>query len=107
MEDVPIDLPTVVIAEDETLLRYALERTLQRECKIVASVGNGEAAVQAVDEHQPDIALLDISMPVLNGLEAAQTITEAQPAVKSSSLPAIRTPPTSKKRFAVELKVTC
>ena len=82
MKDNPINPPTVVIADDDAIVRFALERTLERECKVMASVGDGEAAVQAVDEHQPDIALLDISMPVLNGLDTAQRITETKPTVK-------------------------
>ena len=48
----------------------------------LASDADGQAAVQAVDEHEPDIALLDISMPVLNGLEAVEKITRTKPAVK-------------------------
>ena len=74
--------PKVLIAEDDAILRYTLERTLDSECKVVASVADGQGAVQAAQEHEPDIALLDISMPVLNGLEAAEKITQTKPAVK-------------------------
>jgi DNA-binding NarL/FixJ family response regulator len=72
----------VLIAEDDAILRYSLERTLDPQYKVVASVSDGQAAVQAVEEHEPDIALLDISMPVMNGLEAAEKITQIKPAVK-------------------------
>ena len=79
----PMDAaPKVVIAEDEAILRYTLERTLDPQFRVVAAVGDGAAAVQAVEEHEPDIALLDISMPVLNGLEAAQRIIDKKPGVK-------------------------
>jgi DNA-binding NarL/FixJ family response regulator len=74
--------PKVVIADDEAIHRYTLERTLDRQFRVVAAVSDGLTAVQAVEEHEPDIALLDISMPVLNGLEAAQRIVEKKPAVK-------------------------
>lgn len=71
--------PKVLIAEDEAILRLTLERTLNSQFNVVAAVGDGAAAVQAVEEHEPDIALLDISMPVLNGLDAALKITESSP----------------------------
>jgi DNA-binding NarL/FixJ family response regulator len=74
--------PKVVIAEDDAILRYTLERTLEREVIVVAAVGDGAAAVQAVEDQEPEIVLLDVSMPVMNGLEAAQKITEITPAVK-------------------------
>ena len=74
--------PKVLIAEDDAILRYTLERTLNPQYKVVASVGDGLAAVDAVKQREPDIALLDISMPVLNGLEAAQQITHTKPTVK-------------------------
>ena len=74
--------PTVLIAEDEEIIRYVLEKTLGPEFKIIASVGNGEAAVRAAQEHEPEIALLDISLPVLNGFEAAEKIAQAKPDIK-------------------------
>jgi DNA-binding NarL/FixJ family response regulator len=77
-----MDAPAVLIAEDDDCIRYTLERILDPHYKVVASVGDGEAAVQAAEEHEPDIALVDISMPVLNGLEAAQKITQTKPTVK-------------------------
>jgi CheY-like chemotaxis protein len=72
----------VLIAEDDAIFRYTLERILEPQFRVVARVGDGAAAVQAVEEHEPDIALLDISMPVLDGLEAAQKITEITPTVR-------------------------
>jgi DNA-binding NarL/FixJ family response regulator len=72
----------VLIAEDDAILRYTLERTLEAEFRVVAAVGDGAAAVQAAGEHEPDVALLDISMPVLNGFEAAEKIAQVRPSVK-------------------------
>src|SRR3546814_1794665 len=66
--------PTCVIAEDEEILRSALESLLREawpELSIVASCDDGGSAVEAIAEHQPDVAFLDIRMPGLTGLEVA------------------------------------
>jgi DNA-binding LytR/AlgR family response regulator len=69
--------PTAILAEDEPLLRVQLREALREAwpaLDIVAEAANGAEAVQAVREHRPAIAFLDIEMPVLNGLEAARAI---------------------------------
>ncbi len=73
----------VIIAEDQTILRNAYLSTLEATEKItvVESVADGEAAVEAAQRLQPDVALLDIQMPKLNGLEAAKQIRAALPQV--------------------------
>ncbi len=75
-------MPTALIAEDEPLLAANLQAELQRlwpELKIVASVGHGEAAVQQALTLEPDLLFLDIRMPGMTGLEAAQAIAEDWP----------------------------
>lgn len=72
---------TFVIVEDDSIFRYVLERELSPKHKVVASVGDGAAGVDAVKEHCPDIVLLDISMPVMNGLDAARRIVKECPSV--------------------------
>ena len=69
-------MPTrVVIAEDEAIIRLDLKETLEEEgYVVVAETGRGDEAVQLVREHQPDIAILDIKMPGLDGLSAAREI---------------------------------
>jgi DNA-binding NarL/FixJ family response regulator len=75
--------PTVLIAEDEFLIREgSLEPLLRPHCTIVASVGDGREAVAAAAEHQPEVVLLDVSLPKLNGIEAARQILAAQPTCK-------------------------
>ena len=65
----------VVIAEDEAIIRLDLSETLQEEgYDVVAETGRGDEAVRLVREHQPDIAILDIKMPGLDGLAAAREI---------------------------------
>ncbi len=66
----------VVIAEDEAIIRLDLRETLEEEgYEVVGETGRGDEAVRLVREHQPDIALLDIKMPGLDGLSAAREIT--------------------------------
>ena len=69
-------MPTrVVIAEDEAIIRLDLKETLEEEgYEVVAETGRGDEAVQLVKEHEPDIAILDIKMPGLDGLSAAREI---------------------------------
>ncbi len=65
----------VVIAEDEAIIRLDLSETLQEEgYDVVAETGRGDEAVRLVREHKPDIAILDIKMPGLDGLSAAREI---------------------------------
>jgi DNA-binding LytR/AlgR family response regulator len=73
--DRPDRHPTAVLAEDEPLLADELAEllhTLWPQLQIVARVTDGVAALHAIEEHAPDIAFLDIQMPLLTGLEVAQ-----------------------------------
>ena len=69
--------PTAIIAEDEALLGDELTdllQTLWPQLKIVARVLDGVAALNAIEEHRPDVAFLDIHMPLLTGIEVARRI---------------------------------
>jgi DNA-binding LytR/AlgR family response regulator len=73
---------TAVIAEDETLLRNALLEQLRDawpQLDIVAECEDGASALEAIAEHQPDVAFLDIRMPGLSGLEVAAAAAQASP----------------------------
>jgi DNA-binding LytR/AlgR family response regulator len=75
--------PSALIAEDEPLLAQALQAELARawpELRIVASVGDGAAAVAAALQHRPDVLFFDIRMPGLGGFEAAAELADAWPA---------------------------
>ena len=64
-----------MIAEDEAIIRLDLKETLEEEgYDVVGETGRGDEAVDLVKEHQPDIAILDIKMPGLDGLSAAREI---------------------------------
>jgi response regulator NasT len=66
----------VVIAEDEGIIRLDLKETLEEEgYEVVGETGRGDEAVQLVRQHEPDIAILDIKMPGMDGLSAAREIS--------------------------------
>ena len=72
------DAVTVVVAEDEAIIRMDLVEVLRDEgYDVVADCGRGDDAVRLVVEHRPDLALLDIKMPGLSGIDAAREITAA------------------------------
>ena len=74
--------PSAVLAEDEPLLAQALQAELARawpELRVVASVGDGAAAVRAALEQRPDVLFFDIRMPGQGGLEAAAELADAWP----------------------------
>ena len=66
----------VVIAEDEAIIRLDLRETLEEQgYEVVGETGRGDEAVQLVREHRPDLAILDIRMPGMDGLSAAREIS--------------------------------
>lgn len=74
--------PRVLLADDHRLLREAFARVLEPECDVVGAVGDGRAALSAARELRPDIVVLDIAMPLLNGLDAARELKRTMPDVK-------------------------
>jgi DNA-binding NarL/FixJ family response regulator len=78
----PMKGPRVLLADDHTLLLGALEKLLADECDIVGQVSDGRALVAAAEQLKPDVIVLDISMPLLNGLEAARQIRQKLRSVK-------------------------
>jgi NarL family two-component system response regulator LiaR len=76
-------MPTIrlLIAEDETLVRYALAQLLAAEpgLTVVGEVPNGEAAVVAAHAEKPDVVLMDINMPKLDGIEATRRLAAELP----------------------------
>lgn len=65
----------VVIAEDEAIIRLDLRETLEEEgYVVVADTGRGDTAVEMVRLHRPDVAIFDIKMPGLDGLDAARVV---------------------------------
>jgi len=74
--------PRVLLADDHSLICEALTRLLEPHCDVVGTVGDGRALLNAVAMHSPDIVVVDIAMPLLNGLDAARQLRESAPRVK-------------------------
>ena len=74
----------ILLADDHTLVRQGLRRILEEQAdwQVVAETGNGLDAVKLASELQPDVVILDIGMPQLNGLEAARQIAKKLPAAR-------------------------
>lgn len=73
----------VLISEDHTLLREGLKSLLQKTgIEVAAEAADGRTAVQLAKKVSPDVVILDISMPVLNGIEATQQISREVPQAK-------------------------
>jgi len=75
----------LLLADDQELIRSALAAllALQEDFEVVASVGRGDEVVAAARAHQPDIALLDIEMPGIDGLAAAGVLAQELPQCRS------------------------
>jgi DNA-binding NarL/FixJ family response regulator len=74
--------PRVLLADDHSLLLEAFEKLLEPDCTVVGSVSDGRALIKAAAELRPDVIVLDIAMPLLNGLDAARQIKKTMPAIK-------------------------
>ncbi|MBT3196512.1 MAG: response regulator [Gammaproteobacteria bacterium] len=71
------DLPTLLLADDEEPMRMFIVGLLKHEaCKVVAVASDGKEAWELYQKHKPDITLLDINMPKMNGVEALRKIRE-------------------------------
>src|SRR5712692_2408956 len=74
----------VVLADDHTLVRQGLKSLLEREkFQVVAEASDGQEAVALAEGHHPDIAVIDISMPILNGIDAAREMGRSCPKTKT------------------------
>jgi DNA-binding NarL/FixJ family response regulator len=77
-----INRPRILIADDHNLVAELCKRLLETEFNVVGTVSNGRALVRAAAELKPDVIVVDVAMPVLNGLDAGRQVKEALPAVK-------------------------
>jgi DNA-binding NarL/FixJ family response regulator len=84
-----------MIADDHVVLRRGLIAMIHGEpdLELVAEAGDGAAAVALAIEHAPDVALMDLSMPVLDGIEATRQILAARPATRIAILTSFAEPP--------------
>jgi DNA-binding NarL/FixJ family response regulator len=74
----------VLIADDHAMVRHGLRRIVDAEpdLRVVAEAADGAAAVEALRDHAVELAILDVSMPVLTGLQAARRIADEHPSVR-------------------------
>jgi DNA-binding NarL/FixJ family response regulator len=71
----------VMVVDDHYLTRHALARAIQNfdDMEVIAEAADGRQAVAAYAEHQPDVIIMDIAMPLVNGLEATRIILQGYP----------------------------
>jgi DNA-binding NarL/FixJ family response regulator len=76
------DRPRVLIADDHTIFAEGLKLLLEKNYDVVGAVTNGRALVTQSAKLEPDVIVVDVGMPLLNGFDAAQRVREQQPEVK-------------------------
>ena len=74
--------PRLMIADDHVLLLDGMKRLLEKDFDLIGTATDGYAAVALAEQLRPDVALIDIGLPLLNGLEAARQIRRALPQTK-------------------------
>lgn len=74
--------PRTLLADDHRLVREAFAQLLEAECDVVGTVADGRALLDAATELHPEIVVLDIGMPLLNGLDAARRLKRLMPEVR-------------------------
>jgi DNA-binding NarL/FixJ family response regulator len=72
----------ILLADDHTMIAAGFQKLLEPHYEVVGSVADGHALLKAAGELKPDVVLLDIAMPLLNGLDAARALKKTMPQVK-------------------------
>src|SRR5262245_60858102 len=96
----PSARPRVLIADDYPGIVAAIGRLLASDCEVVGSVSDGGALLEAARQFQPDVIVLDLNMPHVNGLEACRLITKAIPYIKVIVLTAMLDAAITQEAFA-------
>jgi len=74
--------PRILIADDHTFVAQSVERLLETVFDVVGIVKDGRAMIRAAADLKPDLILIDVGMPVMNGLDAGRRVKEISPAIK-------------------------
>ena len=72
----------ILLADDHTMICAAFKKMLEPEFEVVGSVGDGRALLKVAEELEPDLVLVDVGMPLLNGLDAARMLKKLVPKTK-------------------------
>jgi DNA-binding NarL/FixJ family response regulator len=74
----------ILLADDHTVVRQGLRKVLEErpDWEVVAEAGDGREAVRLAEQHKPDVAILDVAMPLLNGIETTRQIARRVPATR-------------------------
>src|SRR5687768_15006847 len=72
----------LVIADDNEAIRYLLKALTKPDCDIVGEAENGQEAILAAQELLPDVLIMDVSMPVMNGFEATRILKKTMPELR-------------------------
>ena len=100
MTGLPLDRrPRVLLAEDHPGVAKAVCRVLALDCNVVGSVADGSAVIEAAQRLQPDVIVIDLNLPSVNGLEACRRITEVNPAAKVIIFSAMNDPDITQRSF--------
>ena len=93
--------PRVLLADDHRLLREAFVKLLEPDCDVVGAVADGRALLEAAAKLRPDVVVLDVAMPQLNGLDAARQLKRSMPEVKVVFLTVSEDPDLAAEAFRV------
>ena len=74
----------IMLADDHTVVRQGLRKLLEErsDWEVIAEAGDGREAVRLAEQHKPDVAILDVAMPLLNGIEATRQIARRVPGTR-------------------------
>ncbi len=72
----------ILIADDHVLIAELCQKLLEKEFSVVGIVGDGHALIEAAERLRPDVVVIDVAMPILNGLEAGRRVKKLLPSVK-------------------------
>ena len=93
--------PRVLIAEDHPGVAKAVCRVLALDCEVVGRIADGSAVLEAAQQLQPDVVVVDLNLPNVNGLEVCRQITHLNPETKVIVFTAMDDPDVRRRSFEV------
>ena len=93
--------PRVLLAEDHPGVAKAVCRVLALDCEVVGSVADGSAVLEAAQRLQPDVIVIDLNLPNVDGLEVCRQITQVNPEAKVIVFSAMNDPDVTRRSFEV------